>query len=157
MVCINLFVSFNLPVTDQQKEDFTGGTFSTTSFSGFNQDKIIVVEIPKNEYGELVDGKSISISFPISSGGTNIKINCYSSFFRTSIASNNADKLYSCPLIESCYFGVQGMLDIGEIYSNISYLFSDEIAPPKRTTGLSWSTPIKFKDGKEYELNWHRK
>ncbi len=45
----NLFVSFNLPTTRQQKVDFTGGTYSTTAFSGFNQDNIIIVEIPKNE------------------------------------------------------------------------------------------------------------
>ena len=53
----NLFSSFNYPITDAQKILFTGttfanGGFSNTAFSGVgNQNKICVIDIPKNQYG----------------------------------------------------------------------------------------------------------
>ena len=50
----NLFSSFNYPITNEQKIKFTGttfanGGFSNTAFSGVgNQNKIVVVDIPKD-------------------------------------------------------------------------------------------------------------
>jgi hypothetical protein len=129
----NLFSSFNLPVTLNQLNSYSGSTYTNTALSGFSPNPIIVVEIPKNTYGEAIDGKTINIKFPITSGGTNVVVNIYSSFYNyTSIQTSNADT----KIIDDNTFS--------QVFGNVAYLFSDNIATPNRTTGLSWSTTGKF-------------
>jgi hypothetical protein len=129
----NLYATFNLPVTLDQLTSYSGSTYSGTSLSGFSPNPIIVVEIPKNTYGEAIDGKTIHLKFPVTSGGTNVVVDVYSSFYQyTSIQTSNADT----KIIDDNTFS--------QVFGNVAYLFCDNIAKPNRTTGLSWSTNGKF-------------
>ena len=138
----NLFSSFNYPITNEQKIKFTGttfanGGFSNTAFSGVgNQNKIVVVDIPKNHYGELIDGKSIKLTVP--SGGTTI--NLYSSYFDDPISILDPDSLYSDPQPQSHEFGGPSL----DNPSNVAFLFSDALSArtsnPNSDTAKSWAT-----------------
>lgn len=138
----NLFSSFNYPITDAQKILFTGttfanGGFSNTSFSGAaNQNKICVIDIPKNQYGELIDGKSIKLTIP--SGGTTIDL--YSTYFNDPIAILSPDDLYSDPQPQSHQFGQPSQ----DNPSNVSFLFSNSLSArtsnPNSDSTKSWAT-----------------
>lgn len=132
----NLFSSFNLPITNLQRRTFID---TNTPFSGGqNQNafknllldsnnnfinKIIVAEIPQNEYGELIDGKTIEIRVPLTSGN----ITCYGSYFGYKPTLNNQ---FSDTNNESAYFGIKPSSN-DDNNSNIAYLFSNEISKPK--------------------------
>ena len=143
----HLFVSFNLPVTlDEKAVYLSGGTLYNTSFAGFNVDKIIVAEIPQNEYGELVDGKTIELDIPLFNGTGTTAVTCYSSFFNGGfVNASNADSLLSDGNPEVTLYGSTPSNDNGN-NSNVAYLFSNQIAPPV-TSGKTWSNTGKFKDG----------
>lgn len=136
----NLFSSFNLPITDEQKELFTsGGTYYNTAISGVNTDQIIVIEIPKNEYEELVDGKTISFTLPVVSGGTPTPINIYGTYFMDN--SQNLDKpndRYSDSTEAAGYFGITPSGD-NDYNSNVVFLFSSYIKNPQFNTGTTWN------------------
>ena len=60
----NLFYSFGLPISDTDKNVFSGitsssGGFSDTALSGLNVDRALVIEIPNADYGEAFDGKEV--------------------------------------------------------------------------------------------------
>ena len=129
----NLFNSFNLPITDQQINDFRNDNLSN-SFKYFNDvTKIIVVEIPQNTYGELIDGKTFKLAFPINSGMTQTVVNCYGNYYydRTEqYVLETYNKRYADSNGFSAYFGINpASNDLKS--SNIAYLFSNEIAKPK--------------------------
>ena len=138
----NLFSSFNYPITNAQKIKFTGTTFanggySDTAFSGVgNQNKIVVIDIPKNQYGELIDGKSIKLVVP--SGGTTISL--YSSYFNDPIAILDPDSLFSDPQPQSNEFGQPNQ----DNPSNVSFLFSNALSArtsnPNSDSTKSWAT-----------------
>jgi hypothetical protein len=137
----NLFSSLNLPIIPNDIVKYTAttsvGIFTNTAFSGFNQDKIIIVEIPKSEYGELIDGKSIYLKLPITSGGTDITIDCYSTFFYNGGLA--FDTRLSDPIIQSGEYGSIRPNSVNGYISNVSYIFSDSISTPKRASGLTWN------------------
>lgn len=129
----NLFNSFNLPITDQQINDFRNDNLNN-SFKYFNDvTKIIVVEIPQNTYGELIDGKTFKLAFPINSGMTQTVVNCYGNYYydRTEqYILETYNKRYADSNGFSAYFGINpASNDLKS--SNIAYLFSNEIAKPK--------------------------
>jgi hypothetical protein len=143
----NLFTSFNLPVTVNQKQDFTTGKYAETAFQYLNQDKIIIIEIPKNSYGEMVDGKTISLSIPTTAGTVNV----YSTFFKNSIIDTAGHLIYSDPNQQSSEFGQSynnqelpgqsGLINALSGYSsNVAYLFSDSIQKPENNSNYSWAT-----------------
>lgn len=136
----NLFSSFNLPITDQQQSLFeVGGTFSNTAISGVNVDNIIIIEIPKNEYGELIDGKTISLTLPIVSGNTNTPINCFGTYFTDSAQNvTNANTILSDSTSQAAYFGNTPSADNG-YNSNVVFLFSNQISKPQLNTGTTWN------------------
>lgn len=124
----NLFNSFNLPSTQTQSSDFNS-KYINTSFSYFNNlTKIIVADIPQNEYGELIDGKTVKLTIPIISGNTLKNIDCYSTYFKGRSLDYNF--LYSDPNNQSGYFGITPSTANTE-NSNIAYLFSNDISKPK--------------------------
>jgi hypothetical protein len=136
----NLFNSFNLPITPTQQALFqAGGIYSNTAISGCNQDNVIVVEIPRNQYGELIDGKTISMTLPIVSGNTNTPITLYGTFFSDSsqnLATPNTN--YSDATSEASYFGITPSAD-NNYNSNIVFLFSNAINTPVLNTGTTWN------------------
>jgi len=150
----NLYVSFNLPIADEDIIDFDN-QFIATTVSGFNQSNIIVAEIPEGQYGELIDGRTIKLVIPILSGGVPTNITCYSSFIVGNNVSSDASDIAQ-------YFG-NPVVD-GSVYegpsSNIAFLFSDSIAMPYNNgAGGSWGTtwsaanfPAAFPEG---NINYH--
>lgn len=143
----NLFSSFNLPILDFQKNLFSsGGTYFNTAISGINQNNVIVVEIPRNQYGELIDGKSINLKLPILSSSTETVINCYGTYFDENVNISNANTRLSDGSDAAQYFGVEATS--GNSYnSNVCFLFSNEIKSPQINTGTTWnawSTVSKF-------------
>ena len=143
----NLFSSFNLPITVEQIQEFTTGDFSNTAFQYLNHDKVIVVEIPKNTYGEMVDGKSIVLSVPTTSG----TVTMYSTFFKNSIIDTAGQMLYSDPNLQSSQFGqsyniieLPGQAGLAKplsgYSSNVAYLFSDFVQHPENNSGYTWAT-----------------
>jgi hypothetical protein len=136
----NLFSSFNLPITNQQQSLFnSGGTFSNTAISDINVDEVIIIEIPKNQYGELIDGKTIKVTLPIVSGGTNVGIDCYGTYFTDSSQNlNNSNNNLSDATAQAAYFGITPTGD-NDYNSNIVFLFSNFIKPPQLNTGTTWN------------------
>lgn len=152
----NLFASFNLPITeDQQSKFLVNGDYYVTAFQYFNKDKIIVVEIPKSEYGELIDGKTIKLTIPYLSGGTQ-SATLYSTFF-TNIKSAvvQGDVLNELLVPDSSNPGVTNttlsdtkeeseefgarVLSQNGFNSNVAYLYSDLIATPKTAGKTTWA------------------
>ena len=150
----NLFSSFNLPITTTQQNKFTSGIYSGTAFQYLNKNRLIVVEFPKNSYGELIDGKSIHINLPVHSGASSAHtiVHCYSTFFDSLQLRTIGNALYSDPHFESSEFGVKynpnlelpGQSDTQTKYSgyssNVAYLYSNEIYAPQNDTTKSWAT-----------------
>jgi hypothetical protein len=159
----NLFMSFNLPITDEQKLFFTsGGTFQNTFFTGFNTDKIIVVEIPKNQYGELIDGKTIKLTIPQNSGsGATYLIDIYTTFEdlggnrsqynkKTSESSLNAE-FFGQPRFDFTGRPINPKTDSNEFYeSNIAFMFSDTIRRPLNNSGETWSENYSLTNNNPY-------
>ena len=135
----NLFASFNFPITNGQKLDFAT-TNSNNAFNFFNNiNQFIAVEIPENKYGELIDGKTFKLSFPINSGSSISVIDCYATYFLPDGSTDTKimDKQYADTRSESAYFGIDPASN-ELLSSNIAYLFSNQISKPK--LGLSYNT-----------------
>jgi hypothetical protein len=106
--------------------------------------------INNNQYGEIIDGKSVKINLPVytgfTSGGTPTGITTYeiySTFPRTTIPKTELDNQY---IDESSYpqslFGRK---------INVSYLVSDSIKKPNNNINKSWSTG--YDSFKPFSLN----
>lgn len=172
----NLFSSFNLPITSNDKNMFNIGKYANTAFKVLNQDKVIIIEIPKNTYGEMIDGKNINLTVPIVSGATPMVLSLFSSFFKGTLVAQSGEKLYSDPNQFSEQFG-QAYSTTEEIAgqsgaanpvkgysSNVAYMFCDTIQKPANNASASWSTQGKFvgrittptspEDGTKYAANF---
>ena len=121
----NLYTSFNLPTNSARTEAFLS-TWANTGFSGLSRDNIIVCEIVKNTYGELIDGRTIKLTLPNFSGGT---FQIYSSYYEPEpFASDNS--------AQGAYFGhprittpsVKGRPGVAA--TNVAFLFSDLVKTP---------------------------
>lgn len=163
----NLFSTFNLPITDTQKALYqAGGIFDNTSFDNFNVDSVIVVNIPKNMYGELILGNSIQFEVPVydTSLSANTQYTLRSVYFdpgadailgsaRTSRLERYDNPLriddiqgngYSSELISASFTHASTNKSSADtqIESNVVYLFSDDIAPP--VSGSSWLSGTSY-------------
>lgn len=136
----NLFTSFNLPILDSDKMLFqSGGTFYNTAIQDINVDEVILVEIPKNQYGELIDGKTISLSLPINTGATDQVINIFGTYFSDSSENTtNGNIRYSDASSQAAYFGITPSSD-NDFNSNVTFLFSNTIKTPQLNTGTTWN------------------
>jgi len=137
----NLFKSFKLPITNNESLLFNN-TFKDTSFEYFsNVNKLIVAEIPKGSYGELIDGKTFSLNVPYNTGFTTL----YATYFNfnqslnSQISDNNTF---------SSVFGIEPNEDNG-FNSNVAYLFSNDISKANLTPteNLVYETTIRFDSG----------
>ena len=120
----NLYTSFNMPSTSARTEAFLS-TWTNTGFSGLSTNNVIVCELVKNTYGELIDGRTIKLTIPNNSGGT---FTIYSSYYEPEpFASDNS--------VQGEYFGnprvlgnTKGKPGVGA--TNVAFLFSDLIKVP---------------------------
>ncbi len=144
----NLFSSFNLPITNDQKAEFTtnGGLFYGTSFSGINQDKVIIIEIPKDTYGELIDGKTMSVTLPLTGGSINL-FGTYLSNSNENLSSGNS-RLTDATNYAG-YFGINPNVD-NSFNSNIVFLYSNTISTPKTNSGTTWN---QWTNANKYDKN----
>lgn len=70
---VNLFSSFGLPISENQKITYTAttfasGGFSDTALSGLANDNIVVIGIDNSQYGENLDGKEIKLDLVTTAG-----------------------------------------------------------------------------------------
>jgi hypothetical protein len=140
----NLFKSLSLPIKSANVNVFTGinssnGGWSDTPFSGLGNSNVLLGVINNDQYGEMVDGKSVKIDLPVYSGYTTggtptgvTTYTLYSTFPKTTIPNTLLDTQYKD---KSSYpqslFGNQ---------INVSYLVSDELQKPNNDATKSWST-----------------
>mgnify|MGYP003640412185 CR=1 FL=1 len=133
----NLYTSFNLPTNSAQTTNYTS-SWVNTGMSGLNVADIIVVDIPNNTYGELIDGRTIKLVIPNNSGGT---YDMYSSYYEpipTSSDNSSQAEYFGNPIISGNLVGRPGIPS-----SNVAFLFCDEMGGPtlsaSNTTITSWS------------------
>jgi hypothetical protein len=139
----NLAMSFNIPITTPQISSYLS-RFNNTSLQSIIQptsntstynNKFILVEIPQNKYGEIIDGKTIELNIPVKSGSTVQNYSLYSTYFRSNTQPNtlNYNTLLSDPNPFSSYFSDVNPSLNNDNNSNTSYLFSNEINKPIST------------------------
>jgi hypothetical protein len=139
---VNLFYSFGLPLDANTDALFSGvtyaqGGFSDTAISGLGVTKILVIAIDNTKYGESIDGKSLKINIPTSSGVYTV----YSTYQGGTTSLATLDASYSEPSKTLNRFG-----------SNVSVLVSDDILTPNGgDISLSWATG--FGTNKPFSLN----
>lgn len=128
---VNLFVSFGLPVSNNDLSKFTITTdanygYSDTAVSGLSASKILVISIPNTQYGEIIDGKTIELGITTTAG----TYTCYSTFQRgsTNLAAQDAN------------IRETSSKTTPTIGDNIAFLFSDNIKKPNNDTTKSWGT-----------------
>ena len=128
---VNLFKSFNLPISTNNKIKFTNttstnGGYSDTALANLNADNILVVAIPNDQYGETLEGKSININITTSGSGT---YNIYSTYLKSNTNNIIQDSNTRETSILANNFG-----------DNVVFLFSDQIKKPNNDVTKSWAT-----------------
>ena len=129
----NLYSSFNLPAANFIVNSWDIEWSSNALENIENDDNVVVIEIPKDSYGELIDGRTIKLTLPYITGGT---FDCYSSYYLAYDASSD-------PSQEAEYFGHTSALnlalnpDVETPSTNVAFLFSDKFRAP--AGGGSWA------------------
>ena len=147
---VNLFSSFRLPVKPSSISDFISpGAFGHTVGQAFNQDIIIFAEIPKDEYGEMIDGKTIKFEYP-TTGGT---VEIYGTYSDWVVGQGGGDAINSDAdqRLGNATWALGSLThdpvsnaavnppNVNEYYdSNICLLFAQSSYPP--SAGGNWST-----------------
>jgi hypothetical protein len=160
----NLYPAFSLPTANFEVTgwDIDWGSNSLSEIDSAGE--VLVIEFPKNTYGELIDGRTIKLDINLNSGSTpnNFFVNCYSSFFAGFNASSD-------PSAEAEVFGHTSAFNyvppvtnpgVGDLSTNVAFLFSDQIKPP--VAGGSWGDgytlsqiPKGYTDGVETAYNFN--
>ena len=141
----NYFESLRLPILESKKNLFTGttstkGGWLDTAFSGLATDKVLMVVVNNDSYGELIDGKTIKTTLPIVTGYTSggeatgiTTYDCYSTFVNSG--------QYSLVQLDARYKD-------GSVFTNglfgtdfpVSYMVSDNVQRPNDEGDKSWAT-----------------
>ena len=140
----NLFKSLSLPIPAANVNTFlntlsANGGWADTPFSGLGVSNVLLSVIDNDQYGELIDGKSIRMTLPVYSGYTtggtptgSTTYTMYSTFPKTTLPNTVLDFQYKD---KSSYpqllFGNQ---------INVAYLVSDDLQRPNNAPLKSWST-----------------
>lgn len=151
----NMFSSLNLPCTTEDINEFLYGMYSTNAFQYLNTDTALIIEIPKNTYGELIDGKTIRLRLELENSQM---IDIYSTFFENSALDANGNLFYTDPNQFSSKFGNNYKSDeilpgqhglatpLKGFNSNVAYLFTDYVKKPRNISTNTWaSTGTYFK------------
>ena len=140
----NYYKSLSLPINRSNINTFTGttsvnGGWSDTPFSGLGVQNVLMGVINNDQYGEMIDGKSIKIDLPVytgyTTGGTATGLTTYtlySTYPKTTIPNTMLDTQYKD---KSSY---PQTLFSNQI--NVSYLVSDDLQKPNTDPTKSWST-----------------
>jgi len=130
---VNLFHSFGLPITTNDKLLYTTYTKPTgylnTAIKNLNQDKILVLAIDNCDYGETLDGKVVKIQLATTSGATISAYTIYSTFQSSLTSLTTLDSR----VVEKESLG-------SAVSHNAVFLFSDEVQRPNNQLTKSWST-----------------
>lgn len=105
----NYFSSFGLPY---EYDALSSGSTLVKQYPEIyqiNRDKIVIVPIPKENYSELIDGRSITMHVPQYSGTTSISAKTIYSSTYTTLTKTDSNAILG---------------------NNIAFLFSDEINKP---------------------------
>lgn len=105
----NYFMSFNLPVSYSALASGSTLALANPEIFQINVDKIIVIPIPGECYGELVDGRSITFTVPQLSGATGMSAKT---------------------VVSSTYSTLQKKDSNIFLGNNLAFLFCDEINLP---------------------------
>jgi len=140
----NLFKSLSLPLTISNINTFSSavsanGGWVDTPFSGLGVENVLLSVIDNDQYGELIDGKSIKMTLPVytgyTTGGTptgSTTYTLYSTFPKTTSPNAILDFRYKDTSGYPQYlFGNQ---------INVAFLVSDDIQRPNNDPTKSWST-----------------
>jgi hypothetical protein len=140
----NLFNSLSLPIPQSDINIFSStvsanGGWADTPFSGLGVGNVLLSVIDNDQYGELIDGKSIKMTLPIYSGYTtggtptgSTTYTLYSTFPKTTSPNTILDFQYKDASSYPQYlFGNQ---------INVAFLVSDDIQRPNNDPTKSWST-----------------
>jgi len=144
----NLFYSFNLPITANDKFKFTGTTFSQggyldTALSGLATNDIVVIGIDNSRYGEVLDGKTIKLTIQTYLDTYNI----YSTFQNSGQQLKVLDGYISDKAPTTNFLG-----------DNVALLFCDDIKRPNGDGSLSWASgwnttkPFSLNNKQPYNL-----
>lgn len=126
----NYFMSFNLPVTYSALSSGSTLALSHPEILQVNVDKIVIVPIPRENYSEFIDGRSITFTVPQLSGATGMSAKT---------------------LVSSTYSVLQKKDNDIFLGNNLAFLFCDEINLPYtgRTGGAishsansTWNTTV---------------
>jgi hypothetical protein len=140
----NYFKSLSLPIPAANVNTFLNtssdnGGWADTPFSGLGVSNVLLSVIDNDQYGELIDGKSIKMTLPVytgyTTGGTptgSTTYTLYSTFPSTSLQETVLDFQYK----DKSYYP---QLVFGN-QINVAYLVSDQIQRPNNNLNLSWAT-----------------
>ncbi len=130
-------------VTGTTTHPVTGytGMFFDTAYEALYQNRILVMEIPQTQYGEIIDGKSLKIKLP--KAGTPPISSFYDIYGayktnNTEYELGKMDNYMSEHDFSAAYFGMPAVLTNTAYESNVVLLFNDDIAAPNSTG--SWAT-----------------
>jgi hypothetical protein len=124
----NLFTSLHLPSTANERRILRDRMTGTALSNLAAADRFILVEIPRDLYGEMVDGKSIELDIPQVNGDAHVTTTLYSSYYGFNPDLNN--QVSDANPISSLFSGVEPVAE-NEFNTNVSYLFCNDIAKPK--------------------------
>tara|TARA_R110000803_G_scaffold178443_1_gene240842 strand:- start:42 stop:1337 length:1296 start_codon:yes stop_codon:yes gene_type:complete len=155
----NYYKSLSLPINRSNINTFTGttsvnGGWSDTPFSGLGVQNVLMGVINNDQYGEMIDGKSIKMVLPVYTGFTSggsptgfTPYTIYSTFPNTTIPNTNLDVTYKdISSYPKSLFGKN---------INVAYLVSDDIQKPNNDANKSWSTG--YDSFKPFSLNGKEK
>lgn len=132
----NLFKSFNFPITNDEITRYTA-EYNNTALSYLNVDEIVVIEIPKGEYGELIDGKTYQLTLPVTLNSVETATTVYGTYFgylgknaTTFIGGRNLNNQLSER--NKNYFGFDPS-ESNANNTNVTFLYCNDIQKPKST------------------------
>jgi hypothetical protein len=140
----NLFKSLSLPLSTANiytfaQEVSSNGGWADTPFSGLGVSNVLLSVINSDQYGELIDGKSIKVTLPVYTGYTTggtptgaTTYTLYSTFPKTSWPNTVLDYWYKDD--------GDTPVDLFGNRINVAYLVSDDIQKPNDDVTKSWST-----------------
>lgn len=151
----NLYKSLCLPILRTRIDTFTAttstnGGWADTAFSGLGETNVLLGVINNDEYGDVIDGKSVKISLPVGTAFTpdgavsaTTTYDIYSTFPNTTFTRVTLDGAYkdNSSLPESL-FGT----DV-----KVSYLVSDSVQRPNNDLSKSWATG--YDTNKPFSIN----
>jgi len=127
----NLYSSFSLPATSGSVTDYES-TWARNGMSALSQDNIIVVDIPSTEYGTLIDGRTVKLTFANTTAGTYTLYSSYYEPLPTSSDNSDEAEYFGNPIIPGNINGSPGMAS-----SNVAFLFCDDIKPPTLASSIT--------------------